>query len=34
MSLYGNNKSPGNDGLTKKFYCTIWNEIKSISEFF
>ena len=26
----GNNKSPGNDGLTKKFYCTVWNEIKDI----
>ena len=23
-----NNKSPGNDGLTKKFYDTFWNEIK------
>ena len=25
-----NNKSPGNDGLTKDFYCTFWNEIKNI----
>ena len=25
-----NNKSPGNDGLTKEFYCTFWNEIKDI----
>ena len=23
-------KSPGNDGLTKKFYETIWNELKEI----
>ena len=25
-----NNKSPGNNGLTKEFYCTFWNEIKNI----
>ena len=25
-----NNKSPGNDGLKKEFYCTFWNEIKNI----
>ena len=25
-----NNKSPGNDGLTKEFYCLFWNEIISI----
>ena len=25
-----NNKSPGNDGLTKEFHCTFWNETKNI----
>ena len=24
-----NNKSPGNDGLTKEFYITFWNEVKT-----
>ena len=24
-----NNKSPGNDGLTKEFYEMFWNEIKN-----
>ena len=26
-----NNKSPGNDGLTKEFYEMFWNEIKTLS---
>ena len=26
-----NNKSPGNDVLTKEFPCTFWNEIKIFS---
>ena len=25
-----NNKSPGNSGLKKEFYCTFWNKIKNI----
>ena len=24
-----NNNSPGNDGLTKKFYITFWDEVKA-----
>ena len=24
------NKPPGNDGVTKEFYCLFWNEIKNI----
>ena len=27
---FKNNKSPGNDGLTKEFYCCFWNDIKDI----
>ena len=32
MSLISmeNNKTPSNDGLTKEFYCTCWNESKNI----
>ena len=26
---FENNKSPGNDGLTKEFYCTFWDDIKN-----
>ena len=26
---FKNNKSPGNDGLTKKFYCICWDDIKN-----
>ena len=25
---FENNKSPGNDGHTKKFHCTFWDDIK------
>ena len=25
---FENNKSSGNDGLTKEFYCTFWDDIK------
>ena len=28
MISFENNKSPGNDGLTKEFYCTFWDDIK------
>ena len=27
---FKNNKSPGNDGLTKEFKCCFWNDIKDI----
>ena len=32
MVLLGmeNNKSPGNDGLTKEFYVFFWDEIKEL----
>ena len=26
-----NNKSPGNDGLTKEFFVTFWEDIKDVS---
>ena len=28
LRSFRNNKSPGNDGLTKTFYETFWNELK------
>ena len=30
FTSFKNNKSPGNDGLTKEFYCCFWNDIKDI----
>ena len=30
LTSFKNNKSSGNDGLTKEFYCWFWNDIKDI----
>ena len=30
LTSFKNDKSPGNDGLTKEFYCCFWNYIKDI----
>ena len=29
MKSMNHNKTPGNNGLTKKFYKTFWNELKT-----
>ena len=30
MRSFDNNKSPGNDGHTKEFYLTFWQDVKDI----
>ena len=30
LTSFKHNKSPGNDGLTKEFYCCFWNDINDI----
>ena len=30
LTSFKNNKLPGNDGVTKEFYCCFWNDIKYI----
>ena len=30
LKSFGNNALPGNDGLTKEFYSTLWNELKEL----
>ena len=30
MINFGNNKSPGDNGLTKEFYQTFWQDVKDI----
>ena len=34
LKSMNNDKSPGNDGLTKEFCETFWNEIKKSTDFF
>ena len=30
LKRFSNNKSPGNDGLTKEFYEALWSELKEL----